>query len=240
MHQGLEPLGVPLLFLAGVGFVEQRAGGAHLHAFAAVGAGVHIAPGFTQAADDLAVLAAPAHIPHVGSFHLIAHPHPAGAKDAAVVIQAVLGVGEVHAALGEAVGQAAVVHAHLHRQVLQFAVAIGHAHGTHMVAFGEQQLDHGAADFLQPWRVGVHAHPFGGGCDAGGHQPIAPLQLHQAEPAGRHRRDPLQEAEGGDVNARLARRLQQRRAERHGQVVVVDAQGADAHRCTPAAGSSAR
>jgi hypothetical protein len=113
-----------------------------------VGAGLHSTPGFPKAADDLAVFAAPAHIPHVGAFHLVAHPHAAGAEDAAVVIEPEMSVGEIHSPLGEAIRQAAVIHAHLHRHVLQLAVAIGHADGAHVVAFSEQQFDHRTPDLL--------------------------------------------------------------------------------------------
>ena len=191
MHQGRQPLGVAVRLLAGVGRVKQGAGGAHLHAFAAVGAGAHRTPGLIQAADDLAVLAPPAHIPHMGTLHLVADPHAAGAEDAAVVIEPKLPVGEIHSALGKAIRQAAVIHAYLHRQVLQLAVAVGHADGAHVVAFGEQQFDHRAPDLLQLWRLGAHLHAFAGSGDAGGQQtrfcmPIGSAHFHQAQPAGGH------------------------------------------------------
>ena len=66
--------------------VEQRPGGADIDAFAAVGAGLHLAPGLIQPGDDPAVGAAFGHIPDMGGLDLVADAHAAAAEDAAVVI----------------------------------------------------------------------------------------------------------------------------------------------------------
>jgi hypothetical protein len=75
-----------VLFCAVVPLVEEGTGGADLHALAAIGAGLDLPPGLSQAGDDLALLAPPAHIPDVGALHFIADPNATGAEDAAVVI----------------------------------------------------------------------------------------------------------------------------------------------------------
>ncbi len=86
-HQRLEPLGLALFLFSCLGLMEQRTRWAGIDAFPTVGAGLHITPWIIEAANDLAVLAAPAHIPDMCTLHFIANPHAAGAKNAAVVIE---------------------------------------------------------------------------------------------------------------------------------------------------------
>ena len=114
-----------------------------------------------------------------------------------------------------------------------------------MVAFGEQQLDHRAADLPQLRGFGLDVHAFSGGRHAGSLQVGIALafrsaHLHKAEPACSHSREPIELAEGGDVKAVLARGFQQRCARSHSHIAVVDPQGDDAHGLTSAGPSRAR
>jgi hypothetical protein len=222
-------LGMGMLFGRGVLLGEQGAGGADVNALAAGGAGVHLPPGLIEPGNDAAVAAALGHIPDVGPLNLIADPHAAGAQDAAVVIEAEARMGGIHRALRILIREAAVIHPHRHRHVLQLAVAIGDAEGTDMVAFGKEQLDRHAAEFPQLGRVGADHLAFSGLTGTGRQQPLAALQLHQAQAAGPHRIETIEMAEGGNRQPRRPDRLQQHRSRRHRHIPPIHLQGDDAH-----------
>jgi hypothetical protein len=114
----------------------------------------------------------------VGSLDFVADSHTAGAEDAAVVVNGEAIVGQIHAAIGEAVGKAGVVHAHGDRHILQLAVAVGHTDGADVVAFGKNQFHRHAAVFRQSGALGLNHHAFGGLRHAGGQQLVDPRHLH--------------------------------------------------------------
>ena len=119
---------------------EQRAGRAGHDALAARGAGVRVAPGLVEVGDDPGFGAAAGDILGAGALDVPAHPHAAGAEDAAVMVHAEKRVGVVHLPLGEIVLVADVVHALAAGEGLEFAMAVGDAHRADMVALGEQQF----------------------------------------------------------------------------------------------------
>jgi hypothetical protein len=79
----------------------------------------------------------------VGALDLVADPDAASAQDAAVVVDPVPLVGDVHLVRREDVVEPNVVHSHRDGQVLEFAMTVGHADGADVVALGEEQFqDH--------------------------------------------------------------------------------------------------
>ena len=86
-------------------FSNSAPGGADLHALAAAGAGVGIAPGLAQIRNDPGVAAAAEDVPGVGPLDFIADPHAARAQQAAVVIDAKRSWAGVGGQFGELIAQ---------------------------------------------------------------------------------------------------------------------------------------
>ncbi len=135
--------------------VEERSGGADLHALAAAGAG-GFSPGLMQVGDDAGVDAAAHDVPDVRAFDLGADAHAAGAEDAAVVDRETKRSWEASTgSLGVAIGEADVSQTLALRQRLQFAMAVGDADRADVIALGEEHLQDVLAIVLQALGVGA-------------------------------------------------------------------------------------
>ena len=110
--------------------MEQRPGRAALHAFAAGGAGIRLAPRLVEVGDDAGVAAAAGDVLGAGALDVPAHPHATRAKDAAVVIHAKEAVGVVHAPFRKAIVVADVINALAPGEGLQLAMAVGDTDGA--------------------------------------------------------------------------------------------------------------
>ena len=123
-------------------FVEQRAGGAHLHALAAAGAGVGRSPGLAEIGDDQRVPAPRRRRPRC------ARP-PLRRRRARSACTGCSGCGRwpkrswlvSTGKRRELVAETHVIDAQRRGQVLQFAGAVRHADRADVIALGQQQLD---------------------------------------------------------------------------------------------------
>src|SRR5260370_698182 len=80
----------------GAALFREGAGGAGLHALAAAGARAGLAPGLIEFADQTRVDAATHDVPDVDALHFGAHADTTGTENAAVVIEHVALLREVH------------------------------------------------------------------------------------------------------------------------------------------------
>ncbi len=156
------------------------------------------------------------------AFYLAANPHAARAKDAAVVVEHVPLLREVHRQRGVAIGEAHAGDAERDGQRLKFAVAVGDAHRAEVIALGQQQLDDHAAVGRQPRRVDHHRKAFLHRRGAGGRQPPAAAHFDDAQAAGAHIRQAVQMAQGGDGAAGFARRFENGLAFARGDQLTFD------------------
>ena len=223
--------------------LEERPGGAHLDALAAAGAGVGLAPGRAQVGDQPGLGAPSHHVPGVSPLDLVADAHAAGAEDAAVVVDPEALVRRVHTRRGVELGELEVGEPQPDREVLQLAVPIGHADRADVVALGVEQLHDPAAVSAEAVGVDRHRHPLFDGGHAGGKELALPGHLDHAEAAGADVREPVEMAEGGDLDAVLGGDLENGAPGRAGDVPTLDGQGENAHRrasavVAPASGGS--
>ncbi len=98
-----------------------------MHALAATGAGLGIAPGFVQVGDDARVGPAAHYIPGVRAFDLAANADATRAEDAAIVIENEPIVGCVDCRRRVEIWEADVRHSVFGRQGLQFAMTVRNA-----------------------------------------------------------------------------------------------------------------
>src|SRR5208337_4202750 len=206
---------------------EDGPGGAGLHALAARRTGRRCSPGLMHIGDDAGVHPAMRDVPGVGAFDLVADPHATGTEDAAVVVDAEPLVADIHGQLGVEIVEPNVVHADPLGKVLELAVAVGHAHGTYVVALGEEKLDDHSPEVPEPLRAGLHLHFLEDLRGAGRHQSGWIADLDQAHPAGAHVGDTLEMAEGRNRDSRFVRGLENRLVAMRVDEPSVDRQGLD-------------
>ena len=222
-HHVLGGVGQGGQHLAGVVLLAEGAGGAGHDALAA-GHAVHLRQVPVEGAADVGVEA-----PVVGADdpHLLggaAHGGAAAAEDALGVVPHQMGGGVLDLGVQVVVGVAHRVDAQLAGQLEQLAVGVaGAGQAVHPVV-GQDELQGELAGLAHPLGVGVHLHALADRVDAGGHQALGPLHLHHADAAGADLVDVLEKAQGRDVEARGAGRLQHRGPGGNGDGDVVDAQ----------------
>ena len=190
-------------------FVVESAGGAYLHALATACA-TGLAPGLHQVRDHHAIDPASHHIPYVSAFNFGTNPHAACAQDAAVVIACEALVRCIHLEQRVAIGQPHMGHPQLLAHRLQLAVAVGHAYRADMIALGKQQFDDGLTVLVEPFGVCRDLHALLHARHTGRKQLVVPLDLDQAEATGPDIAQPIQMTQGRNVDAVLARHLEDR------------------------------
>ena len=126
---------------------------------------------------------------------------------------------------GEEVLVSDVVDAQPRRHRLQLAVAVHHADGADVVALGEQQLDDHLPVALDLRGLGCDPHLVLGPDDASRLESRRLVDLDQAEPAGADARQPLELAEGRDVDPVLSGDLEDRLACGGAAELAVDGNG---------------
>jgi len=242
---GLLPVG---LALPGPGFLAQGAGRAHRHAGAAeLAAARHV--GAVEGRPDDGVAPAVLVRQHVGGPDLLAHPDTPPAEDAQVVIAVVEGILRLHPEVAVVDRVIDAVDAHGFRHRLQLAQRVlgavpaargdpGLADGGHeLLALGLLVADQAAGGVLRQEELqdvpahgldlggpGAHDHPLFHRGGAGGGKGAHPLDLDDAHAATAVRRQAVEIAQGGDLDAVGAGRLQDRGAPGGGDRPVVDAQ----------------
>ena len=156
--------------------------------------------------------------------HFLAHPDAALALDAAVDIhdddRAETDVLGVEHALG--IAEPAFAGSICHHQVLKLAFAALVADRAVEGVVGEKHVEHGRTRFVDQRRVCSYHHAVGNRGGTGRLQPPQPLDLHQAHAARRQRWQPLQIAEGRDIDAQTLGSLQHRGARFQFQCLFVD------------------
>ena len=115
-----------------------------------------------------------------------------------------------------------VVHAQLIAEGLQLAASAALAGEALAVVHGEQQLQRELAGFLHLRCIGENFHPLVDRINAGRNQRTGALHFYNAHTASANFVDILQEAQCGDVDARIPCSLQNRRILRHREGHAVD------------------
>ena len=122
------------------------------------------------------------------------------------------------------VGVAHRVDAQVGGQLAQLTVGVaGAGQAVHPVV-GQDELQGELPGVAYPLGVGLDLHALAHRVDAGGHQAPGPLDLHHADAAGADLVDVLEEAQGGDVDARGTGGLQHCGTLGNGDGDVVDRQ----------------
>ena len=183
----------------GEAFFRERAGGAGLHALAAGGAVVRVAPIVFEIADDARIDAARGDFPDVSALDFCANAHATRAENAAVVIEDEAGMGHVYGEAGVVVRVPYVRDAQRLRHGLQLAVTIRNTRRADVVALDQKQLDGHAPVESEARRLGFDRHAFLHGRGAGGQQAIRACQFDHAQAASAHGAETLEIAERGNV-----------------------------------------
>jgi len=171
--------------------VEQRSGGAYLHALAATGAGVRTCP---RARQDSVMTCDPA--PRPETSQVWAPSTSSQTRTQRVhrmqrfVIDAealVAGIDRKRRKPGKRQTDVIDAPSRLARSC-KLAGAVGDTHRADVVALGQQQLsDESSCGYgQQPGRVGQHLHAFLHGCETGGLQLPPAFHLNHAQPARAH------------------------------------------------------
>src|SRR5579864_668615 len=185
-------------------FFRKCAGGAHVDAFAATGAGFRRSPGLAQVSDDFRINAASHHVPGMRAFNLVTDANATRAQNAAVVIDDEALMRSVDHSFRVSIRKVNVGDAEFLRQELQVAVAVRNTYGTNVIALGKEQLDDHAAVVREPVGVRCDLHAFFDAGHARRQQFVRALHLHQAQTAGADSGKPLQFAEPRNEDLVLA------------------------------------
>ena len=209
--------------LGGVVLLREGAGGAGHDALAA-GDAVHLGQVPVKGAADVGVKAAVVGADDAHLLGLAAHGGAPAAEDALGVVPHQVEGGVLDAGQQLVVGIAHRVDPQVGGQLAQLTLGVaGAGQAVHPVV-GEDELQGQLPGVAHPAGVGIDLHALAHGVDAGGHQALGPLDLHHADAAGADLVDVLEEAQGGDVEARRAGGLQHCGALGNGDGDVVDRQ----------------
>jgi hypothetical protein len=146
------------------------------------------------------------------AFNLVTSSNTAGAAYATVMIQPIALVRRVYRRqFGAPIFEPGMIDPELGAPCPQFAAAVGHANRTYVIAFREQEFQDHFAVFHQLFGMGLDHHAIHGFRGTGGQKPSGAFHLHEAQPAGPHRRQTFKITERREVNSVLAACLQQGR-----------------------------
>jgi hypothetical protein len=124
--------------------------------------------------------------------------------------------------IGTAVLETGVIHPQFRASRSKLATSVCHTNGTDVISFRQKQFKEHLPILLELFSVGLDHHSFQRLCSAGRHQSSGPFHLHQAKPAGAHRGQSIEMAQGWQVHPVLAASLQKGRSGRSAYVLAVN------------------
>src|ERR1700733_6236027 len=223
-------------FRHGSSLFKQRAGWAHMDAFAATGTGFRQSPWVIEVGDDLGVDAAPHDVPGMRTLDFVTDANAARAENAAVVIDHKTIVGGINFFFGIAVRKMDVGDAEALAEHLHLAVTVRNTDRADVIPLCKEQLQNHLAIFLQAFGVGGDFHSFFDRSDTGRQQLVLALDFDEAEAAGADVRQAVHFAEPRDEDAVLASNVENRFVVPPAEVAAIDPESLDrgrAHAVSP-------
>ncbi len=205
----------------GIILLDDRRGGAHAGALAAVGAGGFFQAlikgwghGGAEAAVDKAV--------DMHALALAAGADAAAAQDALVLVADQRGIVGIQRDILLLADKPDVAQTQLGGDGLQFAVEVALAGETVLGMIGQQEFHHHFAACAYRRGIGADHHAFVHRIDAGSHQGPGSLNLHHAHPAGSFRPELRMVTQRRHLDACLLCRFQNTSRFRHLNLAAVD------------------
>ena len=212
------------------GLFLQRGRGTGLHACAAA----HTVAGHEAVAltcCDARLETASADRQRKRALRFLAGAHAAIADNALAGVVVEIRVGGIDLGPGFALEVVGSIHAIAHLaqanhsgHVLQLAVAVGRTGQAIERMVGDIELHHALAQLLQLRTLGAHLHARFGRRGAGRRKALAPLDLHQTQPAGTKGLQRIRGTELGHLDTAIDSGAHQRCALGHGDLAAVDMQ----------------